>query len=286
MNGKTGVLHVVATPIGNLGDLSARAEETLRRADLVLAEDTRRTGVLMRHFRLGTPMQSLHEHNERGRVAEILRRLSAGEQVALVSDAGTPLIADPGYPLVSEARRQGYTVSPVPGPCALVAALSASGLPVDRFVFEGFVPAKAGARKALLDRIAVEERTAVLYESSHRILETLDGMSAVLGPDRAVVVGREISKKFETFYQGNAAGVLAQLRAGTEHQYGEFVVMVAGAPAENADEAALRRLLLLLLEELPVKTASRIAAAWTGAGRNQVYALALALGKNGRPGRE
>ncbi|MXX16929.1 MAG: 16S rRNA (cytidine(1402)-2'-O)-methyltransferase [Gammaproteobacteria bacterium] len=280
MNSKTGVLHVVATPIGNLGDLSSRARETLQQADLVLAEDTRRTGVLMRHFNLGTPLSSFHDHNERQQVPEVLRRLSAGENIALVSDAGTPLISDPGYTLVSAAREQGFTVSPVPGPCALVAALSASGLPVDRFVFEGFVPARKGARQALLDRVAVEERTVVLYESSHRILETLEDMSSVLGPDRAVVIGREISKRFETFYRGDAVDVLEQLRAGTEHQYGEFVVMVEGAPAQDADEVMLRKLLQLLLDELPVKTASRIAAAWSGAGRNRVYALALDLGKN------
>ncbi|MXY66704.1 MAG: 16S rRNA (cytidine(1402)-2'-O)-methyltransferase [Gammaproteobacteria bacterium] len=286
MNSKTGVLHVVATPIGNLGDLSSRARETLQQADLVLAEDTRRTGVLMRHFNLGTPLSSFHDHNERQQVPEVLRRLSAGENIALVSDAGTPLISDPGYTLVSAAREQGFTVSPVPGPCALVAALSASGLPVDRFVFEGFVPARKGARQALLDRVAVEERTVVLYESSHRILETLEDMSSVLGPDRAVVIGREISKRFETFYRGDAVDVLEQLRAGTEHQYGEFVVMVEGAPAQDADEAMLRKLLQLLLDELPVKTASRIAAAWSGAGRNRVYALALDLGKNNDPDSE
>ena len=286
MNSKTGVLHVVATPIGNLGDLSSRARETLQQADLVLAEDTRRTAVLMRHFNLGTPLSSFHDHNERQQVPEILRRLSAGENIALVSDAGTPLISDPGYSLVSAAREQGFTVSPVPGPCALVAALSASGLPVDRFVFEGFVPARKGARQALLDRVAVEERTVVLYESSHRILETLEDMSSLLGPDRVVVIGREISKRFETFYRGDAADVLEQLRAGTEHQYGEFVVMVEGAPAQDADEVMLRKLLQLLLDELPVKTASRIAAAWSGAGRNRVYALALDLGKSSGPNPE
>ncbi len=286
MNSKTGVLHVVATPIGNLGDLSSRARETLQQADLVLAEDTRRTGVLMRHFNLGTPLSSFHDHNERQQVPEVLRRLSAGENIALVSDAGTPLISDPGYSLVSAAREQGFTVSPVPGPCALVAALSASGLPVDRFVFEGFVPARKGARQALLDRVAVEERTVVLYESSHRILETLEDMSSLLGPDRAVVIGREISKRFETFYRGDSVDVLEQLRAGTEHQYGEFVVMVEGAPVQDTDEAMLRKLLQLLLDELPVKTASRIAAAWSGAGRNRVYALALDLGKSSGPNPE
>lgn len=286
MNSKTGVLHVVATPIGNLGDLSSRARETLQQADLVLAEDTRRTGVLMRHFNLGTPLSSFHDHNERQQVPEVLRRLSAGENIALVSDAGTPLISDPGYSLVSAAREQGFTVSPVPGPCALVAALSASGLPVDRFVFEGFVPARKGARQALLDRVAVEERTVVLYESSHRILETLEDMSSVLDSDRTVVIGREISKRFETFYRGDSVDVLEQLRAGTEHQYGEFVVMVEGAPVQDADEVMLRKLLQLLLDELPVKTASRIAAAWSGAGRNRVYALALDLGKSSGPNPE
>ncbi len=282
MNRKTGRLDIVATPIGNLGDLSPRARATLQQVDLVLAEDTRQTRALMRHFDLKTPLKSFHEHNEKKQVTEIMRRLSNGAHIALVSDAGTPLISDPGYCLVREARRQGFRVSPIPGPCAMIAALSVSGLPIDRFVFEGFVPAKEGARRTLLRRVVEEQRTVVLYESCHRILQTLAELSHSLDPERTVVVGREISKKFETFYHGGAGEVLGQLQGGAEHQNGEFVVMVSGAPASDPATANLQDLLALLLDELPVKTASRIVSTWSGMGRNQIYALALALEKETR----
>ncbi len=282
MNSKTGVLYIVATPIGNLGDLSPRAQSILEQVKLVLAEDTRQTGVLMNHFSIHTPLTAFHEHNERERVDAVLQRLESGDDVALVSDAGTPLISDPGYPLVRAARQRGLAVSPIPGPCAVVAALSASGLPTDRFVFEGFVPAKAGARNTLLQRLVGEIRTVVLYESSHRILKTLAAMEAILGDDRELVLGREISKKFETFYHGTAAQILHRLKDGDHDRKGEFVLMVSPASVAEEDTAELTGLLQLLMTELSVKSASRIAAEWAGVSRKRAYELALALERKGR----
>lgn len=282
MNSKTGILYIVATPIGNLGDLSPRARAILEEVDLVLAEDTRQTGSLMAHFGIRTPMQPFHEHNERNREAAVLARLEAGDRVALVSDAGTPLISDPGYPLVHAARGRGIVVSPVPGPCAMVAALSASGLPTDRFVFEGFVPPKPGARGKLLERLVAEQRTVVLYESSHRIMKTLEAMEEMLPEDRGLVVGREISKKFETFYQGSAAEIRRVLGGGEHDLKGEFVLLVSPAPATEADETEVLRLLGLLLRELPLKPASRIAADWAGISRKRAYELGLDLDRKGR----
>ncbi len=284
MNRKTGVLHIVATPIGHLGDLSPRAAEVLRRADLVLAEDTRQSGILMRHYNIRTSLRSFHQHNEKEQIAPVLRELAKGACIALISDAGTPLISDPGYLLVREVRKQGFRVSPIPGPCALIAALSASGLPTDRFVFEGFVPAKDGARKTYLQRVATEESTIVMYESCHRMMATLEQMSELLGPARTIVIGREISKKFETFYHGSSGEVLVQLMAGPAHQRGEFVIMVSGAPGREPDEVPLQHLLMLLLGELPVKSASRIAANWLGIPRNRAYTKALELERERRKG--
>ncbi len=282
MNSKTGVLHVVATPIGNLADLSPRAADVLRSVDLVLAEDTRQTGILLRHYDIRTPVIAFHEHNERKQSGALLDRIARGESMALVSDAGTPLISDPGYPLVSEARERGITVSPVPGPCALVAALSASGLPTDRFVFEGFVPPKAGARDSLIAQISREPATVVLYESSHRILNTLDAMAAHLGADRTIVIGREISKRFESFYRGDAATLRAHLEADSDRQRGEFVIMVEGAGPRDPAEDEIRRLLELLQPEMSHGAASRVAAEWFGIPRKRAYALGLARDRNGR----
>ena len=254
----------------------------LGQVHLVLAEDTRQTGTLMQHFGIRTPMQAFHEHNERERLDGVLQKLADGQDVALVSDAGTPLISDPGYPLVRAARQRGLTVSPIPGPCALVAALSASGLPTDRFVFEGFVPAKAGARQTLLQRLADEPRTVVLYESSHRIVKTLEAMAEVFDDSRELVLGREISKKFETFYAGTPAQILQSLTTGAYDRKGEFVLMIAPAPEAAEDTPELNGLLTLLLTELSVKSASRIAAEWTGVSRKRAYELALALERKGR----
>nr|WP_033337113.1 16S rRNA (cytidine(1402)-2'-O)-methyltransferase [Thioalkalivibrio thiocyanodenitrificans] len=279
MSIEAGVLYVVATPIGNLGDISARALETLRAADVVAAEDTRRTGVLLSHFGISARQVSLHEHNEPRQVPGLIERLRSGATVALVSDAGTPLISDPGYRLVAAAREAGIRVSPVPGPVAAMAALSVSGLPSDRFVFEGFLPAKGPARRQRLQALAGDPRTLIFYESSHRIAACLADMRETLGPERRAVVARELTKTFEQVQGGSLAGLCEWLAAHEDHSKGEFVVLAAGAP-EVRDAGVppeAERVLRMLLEELPVKKAAKLAAEVTGASRNQLYALAVKM---------
>ncbi len=223
-------LYVVATPIGNLADLSPRAAGVLAEVALVAAEDTRHTARLLRHLGVQVPMLSLHEHNEAARVEQLDARLAAGESIALVSDAGTPLISDPGFVLVRELRARGRRIVPVPGACALVAALSAAGLPTDRFTFHGFLPAKGGARRAQLEALATRSETLVFYESPHRIRDTLTDIGAVFG-ERRLVLARELTKAFETFLEGSAAELSRRMEDDPNQARGEFVVMVAGAPA-------------------------------------------------------
>ena len=272
-----GVLYVVATPIGNLGDVSARAREILAAASVVAAEDTRHSGRLLRELGLERPLVSLHEHNERARVAELVGRLQGGESVALVSDAGTPLVSDPGYLLVAAAVEAGITITPVPGPSAAIAAISASGLPCDRFCFEGFLPARAGARRQRLAELAAEARTLVLYEAPHRIAECLADLAAVCGPGRRACVARELTKRFETFYRG-ALGELAA-RAGSDGDMarGESVIIVEGAPAAEPGAAELDNMLAVLLRHLPPSAAAAAAASLAGVRRADAYARALVL---------
>jgi len=276
-----GPLYVVATPIGNLDDLSPRATRTLASVDVVAAEDTRHSGRLLSHLGIQKRMIALHDHNEKDRAAGILAELQAGRDVALISDAGTPLISDPGYVLVREARAAGHRVSPIPGPCALVAALSAAGLPTDRFLYVGFLPAKRSGRKASLDLLSSEVATLVFYESPHRILESVRDIAEVLGSGREIVLGREITKTFETFYSGSVAEVLAELERDPHGSRGEFVVMVRGAMAQagNSKEATMDvdRVLRVLLAELPVKKVAKMAAELTGLSKNELYQRALAL---------
>ncbi|MBL3824696.1 MULTISPECIES: 16S rRNA (cytidine(1402)-2'-O)-methyltransferase [Marinobacter] len=276
-----GTLYVVATPIGNLDDLSPRATRTLASVDVVAAEDTRHSGRLLSHLGIQKRMIALHDHNEKDRAAGILAELQAGRDVALISDAGTPLISDPGYVLVREARAAGHRVSPIPGPCALVAALSAAGLPTDRFLYVGFLPAKRSGRKASLDLLSSEVATLVFYESPHRILESVRDIGEVLGSDREIVLGREITKTFETFYSGSVAEVLAELERDPHGSRGEFVVMVRGAMAQpgNSKEATMDvdRVLRVLLAELPVKKVAKMAAELTGLSKNELYQRALEL---------
>lgn len=234
MNRKTGMLFVVATPIGNLADITRRAVEVLAQVDLILAEDTRRAAILLRHLDIRVPMLSFHQHNERAQLSPLLRRLDGGAQMALISDAGTPLINDPGHRLVSLARESGITVTPVPGASAAIAALSASGQAAARFCFEGFLPAKSESRKRRLLALRDEPRTLVLYESSHRIAATLEALAEVFGGDRSITVAREITKKFETFYCGTVAEVLATITADEHHRKGEFVLIASGAPEHRA----------------------------------------------------
>lgn len=277
---QAGVLYIVATPIGNLQDMSERSQSVLSRVALVAAEDTRHSGRLLQHLGISKPMLALHDHNERDRVARILDKLEAGEDIALISDAGTPLISDPGYIVVREVRQAGYRVSPVPGPCALVAGLSAAGLPTDRFLFAGFLPAKRSGRKTALAGLQQQVATLVFYESPHRIKDLMQDLSDVFGADRECVLGRELTKTFETFYSGPVDTVLAELQGDPHGARGEFVVMVHGAkPVEETAAAALDadKLLALLISELPVKKAARIVAEVSGLGKNELYQRALAL---------
>ncbi|WP_386067665.1 16S rRNA (cytidine(1402)-2'-O)-methyltransferase [Tahibacter sp. UC22_41] len=268
----TGRLWVVATPIGNLDDLTARAREVLGRVALIAAEDTRHSAPLLARYGIGTRVVALHEHNERDEAERLVARLRGGEDIALISDAGTPLISDPGFRLVRAARAAGITVSPVPGACAAIAALSVAGLPSDRFVFEGFLPAKAAARRERLGELAGETRTVVFYESSHRVRETLDDMAAAFGATRPAVLARELTKLFETVIDADLATLVARVAADPNQSRGEFVLLVGGRPEqEDARLAEGRRVFALLREELPPARAAKLAAAITGAPRKALY---------------
>lgn len=268
-----GRLMVVATPIGNLEDLSTRAKEVLRAASLIAAEDTRHSAPLLAQVGAKARTLALHEHNEREQVARVLDHLRGGGDVALVSDAGTPLVSDPGYRLVRAAREAGFAVSPVPGPCAAIAALSVAGLPSDRFVFEGFLPAKAAARRERLQALAAEPRTLIFYESSHRIVESLADLHEIFGTAREAVLARELTKLFETVIAAPLGELAARVAGEPNQQRGEFVVLVAGADGEAADVrlAEGRRVFALLRGELPPARAAKLAAAITGAPRKALY---------------
>ncbi len=273
-----GTLYVVATPIGNLEDITARALKTLESADRILAEDTRRTQQLLTHFGIKGSLMSLHDHNERQRVEQVMDLLQQGLQLALVSDAGTPLISDPGYHLVHELRQSGHNVVPIPGPSAIITALSAAGLPTDRFCFEGFLPAKSGARKKQLELLKRESRTCIFYESSHRIIACLDDMLDVLGAMREVVIARELTKRFETFLSGNIENVLQQVENDKDQQRGEFVVMVRGVvTTAETSELTGQQVLEELLPHLPTKTAAQVASNLTGLSKRDLYQMALDL---------
>ncbi len=272
-----GRLWVVATPIGNLEDLSPRAQDVLRTVDLVAAEDTRHSAALLKHFGIATRCVAVHEHNERGASDELVRRMANGEQIALISDAGTPLISDPGFRLVRAARAVGIAVSPVPGPCAAIAALSVAGLPSDRFVFEGFLPAKSAARRTHLQALCNETRTLIFYESSHRIVESLTDMAQVFGTARHAVLARELTKLFETVLDDTLAELLARVARDSNQQRGEFVLLIAGT-SDEADAVRLaegRRVFELLRLELPPSRAAKLAAEITGAPRKALYAQSV-----------
>ncbi len=276
----SGILYVVATPIGNLDDISARALRVLREVALIAAEDTRHSMRLLQHFGIDTPLQACHEHNERDQGGRFLAQLLAGQSVALISDAGTPLISDPGYHLVRQAREAGVQVVPVPGPSALITALSAAGLPSDRFIFEGFLPAKAVARRARLEQLKEEPRTLIFYEAPHRILECLEDMQQVFGEQRDAVLARELTKTFETLKGLPLQDLVAWVKADANQQRGECVVLVRGFQSDTHDEHSLPadvlRILDLLLRELPVKQAAALAAEITGQRKNLLYQVALA----------
>jgi len=267
-----GKLYIVATPIGNFADLTERAREVLAAAEVIAAEDTRHTRGLLSRIGAESRLIAYHEHNEAERVPELLRRLARGESVALVSDAGTPLISDPGWRLVSAAQAEGITVVPVPGACAAVAALSAAGLPTDHFVFEGFLPRRASARAERLSRLRDEHRTLIFYEAVHRVAATLAAMSEAFGAERRAAVARELTKIHEQIATGSLAELTARL-GGDIPLLGEFVIVVAGAAAAAPDETAARRVYALLVQELDPAAALRLTSAITGVARNDLYRL-------------
>ena len=270
---------MVATPIGNLADISARAREVLAAVDVVAAEDTRHSGTLLKHLGIDTPLLSLHDHNEAERAPVLVARLCAGESVALISDAGTPLISDPGFDLVRAARAAGITVTPVPGASAMVAALSVSGLPTDRFVFEGFLPARQAVRRERLGNLSSERRTLVFYESVHRLKESLADMMLAFGPQRPAVLARELTKLHEGVREAPLQLLAEWAATDPAAGKGEVVVMVAGAPEKDGQalDSEAERILKLLLADLPVKQAAALTAAITGLHKNPLYQRALQL---------
>jgi 16S rRNA (cytidine1402-2'-O)-methyltransferase len=277
-----GTLYIVATPIGNLEDMTPRALRTLSEADLIAVEDTRHSAKLLRHFGVGTKTEAIHEHNERSQVPRLVEILKGGKSIAFITDAGTPLVSDPGFHLVRAARQAGIRVVPVPGACAAIAALSAAGLPSDRFVFEGFPPAKSAARRAVFEKLREESRTLIFYESPHRILESLKDMTEVFEPGREAVLARELTKRFETMHAGSLEELLEWAGRDADQQLGEFVILIHGAPRaerEVVDEETVR-VLKILLDELPVSQAAALAARITGLKKNKLYEYALTLRKD------
>jgi 16S rRNA (cytidine1402-2'-O)-methyltransferase len=270
-----GRLQVVATPIGNLNDLSTRAHQALAEADVVAAEDTRHTLGLLQAIGVSKPMVSLHAYNEGQRVPELLARLGAGEVIALVSDAGTPLLSDPGYELVSAAATAGFEVHVIPGPSAITAALAVAGLPTSRFCFEGFLPSRSRERRTELARLAREPRTLVFFEAPHRIAETLADMVDEFGSERRAVVARELTKTHETIYRGKLSELVLLSTNDANFQRGEITLVVSGAEevASTVDAQLLKRTVELLAKELPPGKAASIAARLTGASRSEAYAL-------------
>ncbi|MBK5964709.1 16S rRNA (cytidine(1402)-2'-O)-methyltransferase [Thiocystis minor] len=280
MQQQRGILYVVATPIGNLADMTERARKILSEVALIAAEDTRETLHLLNHFGIAATLVAYHDHNESRVAPRLLADLEAGRDVALVSDAGTPLINDPGYSLVAAARERGLTVVPVPGANAAICALSAAGLPSDRFLFLGFPPRTRSQRRTWLGEVADEPGTLILYESAKRALATLEDLGAVLGEQRRVVLARELTKRFETFLSGQPRDLIARLEADPEQQLGELVILVEGRSL-NPDEGERieqERVLRILGEALPLRQAVDLAARLTGARKNTLYRLGLDLG--------
>lgn len=272
-----GILYVVASPIGNLQDMSYRAVDILKRSDLIVAEDTRHSKVLLSHYDIRTPVKSLHEHNEKEEAKGIVQLLLKGQTVSLVSDAGTPLISDPGYRLVVEARGAGVPVSPIPGPCAAIAALSVSGLATNQFIFEGFLPMKTTARRKQVEQLRDESRTLIFYEAPHRILDTLQDMQTIFGPERQAVLARELTKIYETVHGGSLKALLAWVESDKNQQRGEMVIIVqgAGSAAEKRTHLSAEQVLHILLKELPRNQAVKLTCEITGEKRNKLYKMGL-----------
>jgi 16S rRNA (cytidine1402-2'-O)-methyltransferase len=272
-----GTLYLVATPIGNLGDISQRAIEVLGAVDLIAAEDTRHSQRLLNHLGIRTRMQAYHEHNEAVQAERLIGKLQQGNSIALISDAGTPLVSDPGYRLLEKAHQHGIKIVPVPGACAAIAAMSVSGLPTDRFTFEGFPPAKHGARISFLQALKSEQRTMVFYISCHRVVETLNDIKEVLGSDRLATFAREITKTYETIRKATLAELHDWVSEDEQQRKGEIVLVVAGKVQEEPDGLMVSNVLSALVDELPVKQAAKIAARITGKHKNDLYKAALVL---------
>ncbi len=271
-----GTLYIVPTPIGNLGDITQRALSVLQSVDLIAAEDTRHTGLLLQHFAINARLFALHDHNEQQKAQTLVAKLQEGQAIALVSDAGTPLINDPGYHLVRTCREAGIQVVPLPGPCAAIAALSAAGLPSDRFCYEGFLPAKSKSRRDTLQALAAEPRTLIFYESTHRLLDSLDDICSVLGADRYVVLARELTKTWESIQGAPVGELVAWVREDENRRKGEMVLIVEGHKAqEDALPPEALRTLALLQSELPLKKAAALAAEIHGVKKNALYKYAL-----------
>jgi 16S rRNA (cytidine1402-2'-O)-methyltransferase len=271
------VLYIVPTPLGNLGDITLRALEVLRQVPWIAAEDTRHSAPLLKHYACNARLLAAHQHNEEAAAQQVITRLAAGESVALISDAGTPAISDPGARLVARVRAAGYQVIPLPGPCAAVAALSASGLSEAHFLFYGFLPTKAGQREKALRELISLPYALVFYEAPHRILETVAALATVYGAQRTLVLARELSKLFESIHSGPLGEAHDWLLADANRQRGEFVLLVSGAPESDDNGEAERVLKLLLDEGISVKQAAKLAHAITGAAKNALYERALAL---------
>lgn len=279
MTDLTGILYIVATPIGNLQDITQRALETFAQVDLIAAEDTRHSGLLLSHYGIKKPFFALHDHNEQEKAHILVEKLKQGSNIALISDAGTPLISDPGFHLVRQCREAGIRVVPLPGACAAITALCASGIASDRFCFEGFLPAKSKARKDKLENIAEEDRTLIFYESTHRILDTLEDMQSVLGEERYIVLAREITKTWETITGNTIKNLREWLLEDPNRTKGEMVLIVEGKPkSDNNDEISPQavKALELIAEELPLKKAAAIVAELYGYKKNALYQFGLA----------
>lgn len=274
-----GTLFVVATPIGNFDDFTRRAEQTLKTCQIIAAEDTRHSGHLLSAYSINTPTTACHDHNEGQKVPELIARMQQGEHISLISDAGTPLISDPGFRLVRAAHEAGIRVVPIPGACAAISALSASGLPSDRFSFEGFLPAKTHARKQTLEGLKKDTRTLIFYEAPHRIVDSLIDCVEVLGRDRDACIAREITKTFETIKKATLGELLAFVQNDSNQERGEIVLVIGGFNAEQEVEntEATDKLLKRLLQDLPVKPAAQLAAELTGLKKNELYQRALLL---------
>ena len=279
MTDLTGILYIVATPIGNLQDITQRALDTFAQVDLIAAEDTRHSGLLLSHYGIKKPFFALHDHNEQEKAHILVEKLKQGSHIALISDAGTPLISDPGFHLVRQCREARIRVVPLPGACAAITALCASGIASDRFCFEGFLPAKSKARKDKLENVAEEERTLIFYESTHRILDTLEDMQLVLGEERYIVLAREITKTWETITGNTIKNLREWLLEDPNRTKGEMVLIVEGKPkSENNDEISPQvvKALELIAEELPLKKAAAIVAELYGYKKNALYQFGLA----------